>query len=63
MVGSLKKSDTLDKIMSFISQKDKTIHLEGIQFICNKNIVNITTKVGDLPTNNHGFVDLYYVKM
>jgi len=49
--------------MKFLVQKDAKMDKDGVQFICNKNIINIKTRIGELPLNTYGFVDLYYVKM
>jgi hypothetical protein len=63
MMGTLAPSESLGTILNYLRQRDPTIEGQSIQFICNRNLININVKVGDLAKNSYGFVDLYFAKM
>ncbi len=45
MVGNVGPNEPLTTVFTYLKQKHLDIEKESIQFICNRNIVNINTKV------------------
>ena len=51
MVGNMASNETLATVVRYLRQKETDLDSQSIHFICNRNVISLHTKMGDLPTN------------
>ena len=61
LIGSLDVNDRVDRLLPLIRKNGKDYETNSIQLICNRTMLRLDARLSDLPRNNIGSIEIYYV--
>lgn len=61
LIGSLDVNDRVDRLLPLIRKNGKDYEINSIQLICNRTMLRLDSRLSDLPRNNIGAIEIYYV--